>query len=164
MDIDALDRQILQSLQADGRASYVTLANELNVSEGTIRKRVRKLEENNVLQIIGVTDPFKVGLDTVAFVWLKVERGKLESVINEIQSIKEVRYVVITAGSYDVVAMVVVPNRERLLNILSKQLGQIPGIQSSETSIVMEIHKQIYNWSPFAQIGGDTDDSLNRDR
>ncbi|HHX01839.1 MAG TPA: Lrp/AsnC family transcriptional regulator [Firmicutes bacterium] len=158
MQIDDLDRKILQHLRDDGRVSYVTLANEFAVSEGTIRKRVRKLEENQVLQIVGVTDPFKVGMDTVAFIWLKVERNKLECIINEVKTIKEIRYLVITTGSYDVVAMAVLPNRERLIQLLNKQLGQIPGVQSTETSIVLEIHKQIYHWSPFDQVaesGGD---------
>ena len=132
MQIDDLDRKILQHLRDDGRVSYVTLANEFAVSEGTIRKRVRKLEENQVLQIVGVTDPFKVGMDTVAFIWLKVERNKLECVINEVKTIKEIRYLVITTGSYDVVAMAVLPNRERLIQLLNKQLGQIPGVQSTE--------------------------------
>lgn len=151
MQIDDLDRKILQHLRDDGRVSYVALANKFNVSEGTIRKRVRKLEENQILQIVGVTDPFKVGLDTVAFVWLKVERNKLESVINELKNIEDIRYLVITTGSYDVVAMAVLPNRERLVQLLNKKLGQIPGVQSTETSIVLEIHKQIYHWSPFDQ-------------
>ena len=151
MQIDDLDRKILQHLRADGRVSYVALANKFNVSEGTIRKRVRKLDENQILQIIGVTDPLKVGLDTVAFIWLKVERRRLESVIKELKIIKDIRYLVITTGSYDVVAMAVLPDRERLIQLLNKQLGQIPGVHSTETSIVLEIHKQIYHWSPFDQ-------------
>lgn len=160
MQIDDLDRKILQHLRDDGRVSYVALASKFNVSEGTIRKRVRKLEENKILQIVGVTDPFKVGLDTVAFIWLKVERSKLETVINELKTIDDIQYLVITTGSYDIVAMAVLPNRERLIQLLNKQLGQIPGVQSTETSIVLEIHKQIYHWSPFDQAlkpGGEAD-------
>lgn len=158
MQIDDLDRGILQRLKEDGRTSYVTLAQELDVSEGTIRKRVRRLEENGVLKIAGVTDPFKVGLDTVAFIWMKIERSRLEAVIKELSTLDELRYLVITTGSYDAVAMAVLPNRERLVQLLNKKLALIPGVQSTETSIVLEIHKQIYNWSPFdqeEQSGGD---------
>ena len=95
MQIDELDRKILQRLKDNGRISFVTLADELGVSEGTIRKRVRKLEENEVLNITGVTDPFKIGLDTVAFIWLKIERSRLESVINRLSQIEQIRYLVL---------------------------------------------------------------------
>ena len=160
MQIDELDRKILQRLKDYGRISFVTLADERGVSEGSIRKRLRKLEENEVLNITGVTDPFKIGLDTVAFIWLKIERSRLESVINELSQIEQIRYLVITTGTYDAVAMAVLPNRERLIQLLNKQLGQIPGVQGTETSIVLEIHKQVYDWSPFdqdAQLGGEVD-------
>ncbi len=152
MVIDDLDKQILQYLQEDGRASYVTIANELNVSEGTIRQRVRKLEKHHILQIVGVTDPFKVGLDTVAFIWLKVERNTIESIIAQLEALVYIRYLVVTTGTHDIVAMAVLPSKDALVKLLLNQLGQIPGIISSETSIVLEIHKQIYNWSPFNEM------------
>lgn len=154
MPIDELDQKILRYLQEDGRTSFVTLANELKVSEGTIRKRVHKLEAQNVLQIVGVTDPFKIGLDTVAFIWLRVERSNLESVIKKLKALEHIRYLVVTTGLHDVVAMAVLPNRDKLITLLNKQLGEIEGIISSETSIVLEIHKQIYNWNPFDETGG----------
>ncbi|NLM26107.1 MAG: Lrp/AsnC family transcriptional regulator [Firmicutes bacterium] len=156
MGIDDLDRQILKYLQEDGRISYVTLANQLNVSEGTIRKRVKKLEENNILQIVGVTDPFKVGLDTVAFLWLEVQRGQVNNVIEKLKEVVSIRYLAVTTGSYDLVAMVVLPNREELIKLLNEQVPSIEGIISTETSIILQIHKQIYNWIPFKESKGGT--------
>lgn len=156
MGIDDLDRQILKYLQEDGRISYVTLANQLNVSEGTIRKRVKKLEENNILQIVGVTDPFKVGLDTVAFLWLEVQRGQVNNVIEKLKEVVSIRYLAVTTGSYDLVAMVVLPSREELIKLLNEQVPSIEGIISTETSIILQIHKQIYNWIPFKESKGGT--------
>ncbi len=149
MVLDELDQQILRYLQDDGRTSYVALANLLGVSEGTIRKRIRKLELSDVLQIVGVTDPFKIGLDTVAFLWLEIKRGMLESVIDELKRIVHVRYLVVATGSHDLVATVVLPSREKLIDLLNEQLPKIPGIISTETSIVLQVHKQIHNWIPF---------------
>lgn len=147
--LDELDRQILSCLQEDGRVSFVNLAEELGVSEGTIRKRVRKLEKSNVFQTVGITDPFKVGLDTVAFIWLEVERSKIETVMTAMRSIEAVRYLVVATGSFDLVAMVVLPTRQHLIDLLNHELPKIPGIISTETSIVLQIHKQIHDWSPF---------------
>ena len=69
--LDDLDKKILAYLQEDGRMTFVTLAAQLGVSEGTIRKRVKRLEESGVLKTMGVTDPLKMGLDTVAFIWFR---------------------------------------------------------------------------------------------
>ena len=65
MRLDELDQQILAHLQEDGRTSYVTLASTLGVSEGTIRNGCVVWKTENVARIIGITDPVKVGLDTV---------------------------------------------------------------------------------------------------
>ncbi len=151
MSLDDLDKQILSFLQEDGRANYVTLAAELGVSEGTIRKRVRRLEENGVFRTVGITDPFRVGLNTVAFLWFDVKRGMIESVIRELRNIPIIHYLVVTTGSHDLVAMVVLPNSERLIQLLNNELPSVEGIVSTETSIVLRIHKQIHNWSPFKE-------------
>lgn len=149
MVLDDIDRKILGYLQEDGRMSYVTLAAELGVSEGTIRKRVRKLEQEKVFKTVGITDPFSVGLDTVAFTWLAVERGKLESVMEALKRIEAVRYLVVTTGAHDLVAMVVLPDRRQLVKLLNEELSTISGIVSTETSIVLQIHKHIHDWMPF---------------
>ena len=76
--LDDLDKKILAYLQEDGRMTFVTLASHLGVSEGTIRKRVKRLEDASVLRTMGVTDPLKMGLDTVAFYLVKVGRPHLD--------------------------------------------------------------------------------------
>jgi len=149
MQIDDLDQKILTYLQEDGRISYVTLAAKLGVSEGTIRKRVRKLETEGVVQIVGVTDPLKVGLDTVAYVWFEIDRHHLENAMQRLAELDEVRYLIVTTGSHDLVAMVVVPSREDLVHLLNDRFSSIPGIVSTQTSIVLKIHKQTYDWAPF---------------
>jgi Lrp/AsnC family transcriptional regulator for asnA, asnC and gidA len=147
--LDDLDKKILGFLQQDGRMTFVTLAAHLGVSEGTIRKRVKRLEDGGVLKTMGVTDPLKMGLDTVAFIWFRVDRLYLEGVIAALNGLEEVRYLVVTTGGYDLVAMVVLPNRTQLVQLLNDKLSQIEGIISTETSIVLQIHKQIHDWAPF---------------
>ncbi len=152
MQIDELDRQILAYLQEDGRMSFVTLASELGVSEGTIRKRIRKLEENKVVNMVGITNPLRIGLDTVAFIWIEVDRHHMESAMNQLKELEAVRYLVVTTGSHDLVAMVVVPSRKDLVILLNDKLSKISGIISTETSIVLQIHKQIHDWTPFQHL------------
>lgn len=147
--LDDLDKKILGYLQEDGRMTFVTLASQLGVSEGTIRKRVKRLEDGGVLKTMGVTDPLKMGLDTVAFIWFKVDRVHLDDVMVALSKLDEVRYLVVTTGGYDLVAMVVLPNRTQLVTLLNEKLSQVEGIISTETSIVLQIHKQIHEWAPF---------------
>lgn len=148
--LDDLDKKILAYLQQEGRMTFVTLAAYLGVSEGTIRKRVKRLEENGVMKTMGVTDPLKMGLDTVAFIWFKIDRHHMDSVIEALKGLEAVRYLVVTTGGHDLVAMVVLPNRTTLVNLLNEQMASIEGIISTETSIVLQIHKQIYDWAPFS--------------
>lgn len=147
--LDDLDKKILAHLQQEGRMTFVTLAAYLGVSEGTIRKRVKRLEENGVMKTVGVTDPLKMGLDTVAFIWFKVDRHYMDAVIAALENLEAVRYLSVTTGGYDLVAMVVLPNRNELVTLLNDQFARIEGIISTETSIVLQIHKQIYDWAPF---------------
>lgn len=147
--LDDLDKQILAYLQEDGRITFVNLASLLGVSEGTIRKRVKRLEENGVMRTMGVTDPLKMGLDTVAFIWFKINRHHMDAVIQALKGLDAVRYLVVTTGGHDLVAMVVLPNRTKLVNLLNGKLANIEGIISTETSIVLQIHKQIHDWAPF---------------
>jgi len=147
--LDDLDKKILAHLQQEGRMTFVTLAAYLGVSEGTIRKRVKRLEESGVMKTVGVTDPLKMGLDTVAFIWFKVDRHYMDAVIAALENLEAVRYLSVTTGGYDLVAMVVLPNRNELVTLLNDQFARIEGIISTETSIVLQIHKQIYDWAPF---------------
>lgn len=147
--LDDLDKQILAYLQDDGRITFVTLAAHLGVSEGTIRKRIKRLEDHGVVHTMGVTDPMKMGLDTVAFVWFKIDRNHMESVMRELRALSAVRYLVVTTGGHDLVAMVALPSRTELVTLLNEKLARIDGIISTETSVVLKIHKQIHQWAPF---------------
>lgn len=149
--LDDLDKQILAYLQEDGRITFVTLASHLGVSEGTIRKRIKRLEDHGVMQTIGVTDPMKMGLDTVAFIWFKIDRNHMDSVIRELRALSAVRYLVVTTGGHDLVAMVSLSSRAELVSLLNEKLAQIEGIVSTETSVVLQIHKQIHEWAPFRE-------------
>ncbi|NLL48945.1 MAG: Lrp/AsnC family transcriptional regulator [Firmicutes bacterium] len=147
--LDDLYKKILAYLQQEGRMTFVTLAAYLGVSEGTIRKRVKRLEDNGVMKTMGVTDPLQMGLDTVAFIWFKVDRHYMDSVIASLSALDVLRYLVVTTGGHDLVAMVVLPNRTKLVALLNDEFANIEGIISTETSIVLQIHKQIYDWAPF---------------
>ena len=129
--VDDIDRQIISLLQKDGRMPYLTIANELGLAEGTIRRRVARLIDEQILQIVGVTDPLKVGMQTVAIVGMKVERSKIDQIVQALSDMSEVRYVALSTGNYDLVIEVVVPSNDHLLKFLINKLDDIPGIYNA---------------------------------
>jgi len=148
--VDDIDRQIISLLQKDGRMPYLTIANELGLAEGTIRRRVARLIDEQILQIVGVTDPLKVGMQTVAIVGMKVERSKIDQIVQALSDMSEVRYVALSTGNYDLVIEVVVPSNDHLLKFLINKLDDIPGIYNTGTSLVLQVAKQNFGWAPEA--------------
>lgn len=144
--LDEFDRAIINLLQQDGRMPFLTIANKLDLAEGTIRRRVAKLLEEGLLRIVGVADPFKVGLNTVAVVGMKVDRGRIEKIAEQLQALSEVRYVALATGNYDLVIEVVVPSNDDLLTFLVDTLRDIEGISNTGTSIVLKVAKQDLAW------------------
>ncbi|MCQ6268371.1 Lrp/AsnC family transcriptional regulator [Fictibacillus sp. WQ 8-8] len=144
--IDDVDKQIIQFLQIDGRKSYTDISEELGITVGTVRNRVQRLMENDILKIVGVVDPFKTGTATVAMLGLRVRLSKLENVISELVKIPSIRFVAASTGSFDLFAEIITSSNEELYRIFTNELSKIDGIESNESSMILKIHKQSYDW------------------
>jgi Lrp/AsnC family transcriptional regulator for asnA, asnC and gidA len=144
--LDETDREIIELLQEDGRMPFLTIANQLGLAEGTVRRRVARLLEEKVLKIVGITDPFKIGLYTVAVVGLKVERGKIDHIAQALADLPEVRSVALYTGNFDLVIQVAVKNNDELLTFLIRKLSDIPGILNTGTSLVLKVAKEDFAW------------------
>lgn len=144
--LDDTDREIIKLLQQDGRMPFLTIANQLGLAEGTVRRRVARLLDEKILRIVGITDPFKIGLHTVAIVGLKVERGRLDLTAEALAKLPEVRSVALSTGNFDLVIQVAVKNNDELLTFLIKKLSEIPGILNTGTSLVLKVAKEDFAW------------------
>ncbi len=144
--LDDVDRQILCLLQREGRIPYLSIAHQLGLAEGTIRRRVARLLEDKIVRIVGVTDPFRIGMHTVAIVGIKVERRKIEAITNSLCQLEEVRYALLATGKFDLVVEIVVESNEALLEFLIK-LGAIPGVLTTGTSLVLKVAKEDFAWN-----------------
>lgn len=144
--LDDIDRGILHHLCQDGRTPFTSIATALDVAEGTVRKRVNRLLEEGVLQVVGIIDPEKVGIQTLAIVGVKTMGSNVDRVVAQLRKLPEVRYVAICAGTYDIILEVAVPSNEALFVFLTKTLRTIPDVIGSDTSLVMKICKQRYEW------------------
>jgi Lrp/AsnC family transcriptional regulator for asnA, asnC and gidA len=145
--ITELDRAIIDQLQRDGRRPYTRIAADLGVAESTIRARTEQLIERGVLQVVGVTDPLRLGYDQMAMVGVRCESDRLLDVADEVAALPEVTYVVVTAGAFDLLVETVCRDNAELLSFLADRLRRIPGVVSTETFVYLRITKQSFHWS-----------------
>lgn len=145
VQLDEMSKAIIEKLQEDGRRSYAGIGKSVGLSEAAVRQRVQRLIESGTVQIVAVTDPLQLGLLRQAMVLIKVE-GDVRSVAEELAAFDEVDYLVLTAGSVDVLAEVVVPDDEALLDLLNERIRKVPGVVSTESVIYLRLEKQTYQW------------------
>jgi len=142
--LDEISKRIIEQLQEDGRQSYAAIGKAVGLSEAAIRQRVQRLQEQGVLQIVAVTDPLTLGFSRQAMIAVKSE-GDLQSVADALASIEEIDYVVLTAGSFDVLCEVVCEDDDHLLEIL-RRIRDVPSVTSTETFVYLKLRKQTYSW------------------
>jgi Lrp/AsnC family transcriptional regulator, regulator for asnA, asnC and gidA len=145
VQLDDVSKAIISELQQDGRRSYAAIGKVVGLSEAAVRQRVQRLIEGGVMQIVAVTDPLELGFGRQAMVGIRVS-GPVSPVADAIAELDEVDYVVVTAGSFDVLAEVVAESDESLLEILSDQIRTIPGVVTTETFVYLRLRKQTYSW------------------
>ena len=143
--IDITNQCLIALLQADGRLQYTDLARRLGIPEATVRRRMKRLLDERVIQIVAVPDPYRIGYDTHAIVGLRVQPGKIGEVIAVLDPLPQIRYIGVTAGTYDVVIEALFENNDALRHFLTDTLGQIDGLQGTDTSYVLEVAKRVYS-------------------
>ncbi|AZZ55606.1 Lrp/AsnC family transcriptional regulator [Rathayibacter iranicus] len=143
--LDEVSKAIIEQLQADGRRSYAEIGKAVGLSEAAVRQRVQKLTESGVMQIVAVTDPMQLGFYRQAMIGVRVT-GDTRDVADRLASMPAVDYVVLTAGSFDILAEVVCENDDDLIALLNEEIRSLPGILSTETFVYLKLHKQFYNW------------------
>jgi len=143
--LDAPNRAIIEALQRDGRQPYGAIAEAVGLSEAAVRRRVQRLRESGIMQIVAVTDPLQLGFTRQAMIGISVE-GDARRVAEKLSAMQEVDYVVMCAGSFDILAEIVCEDDEALLHVLNDSVRAIPGVRATETFLYLKLAKQTYTW------------------
>ena len=143
--LDDVGKAIVEQLQQDGRRSYATIARAVGLSEAAVRQRVARLQDTGVIQVVAVTDPLQLGFRRQAMVGVRAD-GDIVAVADALAEMPEVDYVVITAGSFDVLVEAVCEDDDHLLELVGRRIRAVPGVRSTETFVYMKLRKQRYNW------------------
>ena len=143
--LDEISKQIIEQLQTDGRRSYAAIGKAVGLSEAAVRQRVQRLHEAGVMQIVAVTDPLKLGFRRQAMIGLRCD-GDVQLIADQLAGMDEIDYVVLTAGSFDVLLEVVCEDDDHLLEMISKRIRALPGVRSTESFVYLKLRKQTYTW------------------
>ncbi|MFK4730205.1 Lrp/AsnC family transcriptional regulator [Agromyces mediolanus] len=145
VQLDDVSKAIIEQLQTDGRRSYADIGKAVGLSEAAVRQRVQRLQEAGVMQIVAVTDPMQLGFTRQAMIGIRAE-GDTRVLAEQLSSIPEIDYVVLTAGSFDLLAEVVCEDDEELIDLLNSRIRSLHGVQQTETFVYLRLQKQHYNW------------------
>ena len=143
--LDEVSKRIIEQLQEDGRRPYASIGKAVGLSEAAVRQRVQRLIDSGVMQIVAVTDPLQVGFNRQAMIGVRAE-GDLQDVADRLAEITDIDYVVITAGSFDLLVEAVCEDDDALLDLVSSRIRKISGVRSTETFVYLKLCKQHYNW------------------
>jgi Lrp/AsnC family transcriptional regulator for asnA, asnC and gidA len=144
--LDETDRAIIAHLQYDGRMPFTDIAAELDISEATVRRRVKILTESGVLQVVGVVEPQFLGWSAAGMIGVTVQAGQTDAVARQLSQLPEVSYLFMASGEFDLFAEVFCKDREHFVSFLNETLHQIPGVQRTQTFMILKMYKLSYRW------------------
>jgi Lrp/AsnC family transcriptional regulator, regulator for asnA, asnC and gidA len=145
-DLDELDQRVIKILQVDGRTPNTQIARQLRVSETTIRKRIAQLVSRGLINIVAVPTPRAVGLNVSAIIGISVVLPRLHDISEELRRQREVRYIGVSTGRYDIIVEAFFVDQRHFLDFISSKLGRMEGITALETSMILEVVKFSYEW------------------
>jgi Lrp/AsnC family transcriptional regulator for asnA, asnC and gidA len=143
--LDDVNRAIIEQLQQDGRRSCAAIAKAVGLSEAAVRQRMQRLFDAGVMQVVAVTDPLQLGFTRQAMIGIRAD-GDLSDLADKLAALSEVDYVVVTAGSFDLLVEVVCNDDDHLLSLLNNSIRSVPEVRDSETFVYLKLAKQTYTW------------------
>lgn len=146
--LDELDKLILRTLQENGRTPFTKIAREANVSEATVRNRYHQLVKLGVVRTVGVVDPHALDFEAPAIIGISVEAGQIDQVARTLVTYPEVSYLVMTLGSFDLIAEVFCRDLAHINSLLTQRIHRLPGVRSTQTFVITQSYKLSYRWSP----------------
>ncbi|MBU0705482.1 MAG: Lrp/AsnC family transcriptional regulator [Chloroflexi bacterium] len=144
--MDRVDREIIARLQYDGRMPFSKIAAELSISEGTVRRRVKQLTDDGLLQIVAIVEPQLLGWNAAGTIGITVRAGQVDAVARQIAQFPEVSYLFMVSGEFDLFVEVFCRDREHFVSFLNEKLQQVPGVERTRTFMILKTYKLSYRW------------------
>lgn len=139
--LDAIDRQLIEILSLDARVSNRKIATDLGVTEGTVRGRIKRLQQERLIAFTAITslqieDPAKL-----AFIGIQADVQNVQAIARQIADLPSINAVIITMGRFTILAVCLFSELDTLHDVASNQILSIPGVHHIETSIAVKTLK-----------------------
>ena len=144
--LDRLDCQLIRLLQQDGRMPNNAIAQKLAISEFTVRRRLKRLLDNEVIRIVAVADPIDLGFEIAGNLKIRIDLKKTDQVLEQLKQIDALIWVALTTGGTDVDADFVARSLKEFQELIFKRISRIDGVLSTETSLMVDLVKDTYDW------------------
>jgi Lrp/AsnC family transcriptional regulator for asnA, asnC and gidA len=141
IDDQDIDGRIVSILEQDARVSNREIARMLNVSEGLIRKRLRRLIESRELKLAALVSAKALGLTCLSLLRLSVAPQAVTAVAQQLAALDEIGFVGIALGRFDVLAVILTTDRDALFRLLQERIDRLPGVSFVDVREVMTIVK-----------------------
>ena len=145
--VDDIDLALINLLMEDARATNLYLADRLGLSEGTIRARIKRMEDERIIHITAITDVRARGMEATAWIGLSVEGPYTRKVAESLALVEGVGLVATTLGDYEILLTFVATSRGALAEFVSKSISPLQGIRSTEIIEFHEAFKQSHVWA-----------------
>ena len=143
--LDTVDKAIVDWLSRDARISNGQIAGELGVTEGTVRARIKRMEEEKLIRITAVTNIDRFRDATLAYIWIEVERsGQTRAVAEALADVPELGFVGIMLGRSDILVITMVRNTEHLAEFVHKRINSVEGVRRTESTLGVNFVKHDY--------------------
>ena len=144
--LDLVDCQLIRLLQKDGRMPNNAIAQELGISEFTVRRRLKRLLDKGIIRIVAVANPIDLGFEIAGNLKIKIDLKKADNVLNKLKKIDSLIWVALTTGGTDIDAEFVARSLKEFHELIFKKISKIDGVQSTETSLMVDLVKDAYDW------------------
>ena len=154
--VDDVDRAIITCLQQNSRTPSAEIARRVGVAERTVRARIDRLVQDDVLRLVAIINPRAIGYNVTADVFLEVEMGRVQEVAEHVAAFPEVCYVGLTTGDRDISLQLFAPTVDALYDFVTQKLNPIPGVARARTFVIPRIVKTLSQWSLPESVPTDT--------
>ena len=144
--LDHIDCGIIKLLQKDGRLSNTTIGKKLGISEATVRTRLSRLIKEEIIQVVAVSNPIKLGFQIVGNMRMHVDLKKINNVIRELKKLKAIWFIAQTTGGTDIYTEFVLKSLDELNVLIFEKINKVDGIIRTETSLIINFVKREYDW------------------
>jgi len=145
IELDDIDKRIVTELQRDGRISYADLGPIVGLSPAAVRQRVQRILDAGIVQVVGVTDPQALGFPVMAMLGVQVD-GDVTAIADRIAEVDGVIYIVMSAGSFDLMVEVICEDTMALLDLINARVKTVPGVRHVESFVYFGIHTHRFGW------------------